>query len=319
MESQGQLSVVRMCGLVQLSRASFYRRWEAQQPRLEEAELREAIQQDWIAKRPNGYRSVTQRLRRQGWVVNAKRVQRLMREDNLLGLGKRKFVVTTDSDHDFLVYPNLAKQLVLTAMNQLWVADITYVRLQEEFVYLAVVLDAFSRRVVGWALRRTLGREVALAAWEQALANRQPGPGLVHHSDRGSQYASNEYVARLEKIGVLMSMSHAGRPWENGKCERFIGTLKREQLDGRRYRGLEELQQDLETFLETVYNRERLHSALGYRTPEEFEQQQAAPTAIPAGWSPAGVSFRRHEEIYSDVSEGGRNRGSHLASPDSSE
>jgi transposase InsO family protein len=290
-----------MCGLVPISRASFYRHWEAQEPRREETELREAIQQDWIAKRPNGYRSITRRLRRQGWVVNAKRVQRLMREDNLLGLRKRKFVVTSDSNHDFLIYPNLAKQLVLTAVNQLWVADITYLRLQEEFVYLAVVLDAYSRRVVGWALHRQLGREVALQALEQAIANRQPGPGLVHHSDRGSQYASNEYVARLEKIGAWMSMSRAGRPWENGKCESFIGTLKREQLDGRRYRGLEELQQDLQRFLETVYNRERLHSALGYRTPEEFEQQQSA-TAIPAPGNPAGVSFRRHEEIYSDVS-----------------
>ena len=303
MESQGELSVVRMCGLTQLSRASFYRHWEAREPRLEEAELREAIQQDWIAKRPNGYRSVTRRLHRQGWVVNAKRGQRLMREDNLLGLGKRKFVVTTDSDHDFLVYPNLAKQLVLTDINQLWVADITYVRLQEEFVYLAVVLDAYSRRLVGWALHRKLGREIALMALERAIANRQPGAGLVHHSDRGSQYASNEYVARLERMGALMSMSRAGRPWENGKCESFIGTLKREQLDGRQYRSLEELQQELETFLETVYNRERLHSALGYRTPEEFEQQRVTVATIPVGWNPAGVSFRRHEEIYSDVSK----------------
>jgi putative transposase len=302
MESQGELSVVRMCGLAQISRAGFYRHWEAQEPRREETELREAIQQDWIAKRPNGYRSITRRLHQQGWVVNTKRVQRLMREDNLLGLRKRKFVVSTDSDHDFLVYPNLAKQLVLTAPNQLWVADITYVRLQEEFVYLAVVLDAYSRRVVGWALRRTLSREVALAALDQALANRKPGAGLVHHSDRGSQYASNEYVARLEGRGAWMSMSRAGRPWENGKCERFIGTLKREQLDGRRYRSLQELQQDLERFIETVYNRERLHSALGYRTPEEFEQQRAATTAIPDGGSSVGVSFRRHEEIYSDVS-----------------
>jgi putative transposase len=302
MESQGELTVVGMCGLAQISRASFYRHLEEKEPRRQEAELREAIQQDWIAKRPNGYRSITRRLRRQGWVVNAKRVQRLMRDDNLLGLRRRKYIVTSDSDHDFLVYPNLAKQLVLTAPNQLWVADITYVRLQQEFVYLAVVLDAYSRRVVGWALRRTLSREVALAALDQALENRQPGAGLVHHSDRGSQYASNEYVARLESRGALMSMSGAGRPWENGKCERFIGTLKREQLDGRRYRSLEELQQDLATFLETVYNRERLHSALGYRTPEEFEQERAATTALPAGGSSAGVSFRRHEEIYSDVS-----------------
>lgn len=291
-----------MCELARISRAGFYRHWEAHQPAQEEMDLREAIQQDWVRHRPNGYRSITRRLRRQGWVVNAKRVLRLMRNDNLLGLRKRRFGVTTDSDHDFLIYPNLAKQLVLTGLNQLWVADITYVRLLEEFVYLAVVLDADSRRVIGWAVRRTLEKEVALAALDQAIANRQPGPGLVHHSDRGSQYASNDYVKRLEGIGAWMSMSRAGRPWENGKCESFIGTLKREQLDGRQYRSLEELEKDLQTFLETVYNRERLHSALGYLTPEEYEQQRAAGIALEVGRSSVAVSFRRHEEIYSDAS-----------------
>ena len=256
MDSQGSLSVVRMCSLGRVSRASFYRHWEAQDPGEEETELREAIQRLWLARRPNGYRMITRALRREGRVVNAKKVRRLRREDNLLGLRRRKFVVTSDSQHGFRVYPNLAKNLVLSDLNQLWVADITYVRLAREFVYLAVVLDAYSRRVVGWAVDRKLSGELTLAALEQALGTRRPQPGLVHHSDRGSQYASHEYVERLEGLGALLSMSGAGRPWENGKCESFIGTLKHEQLDGRPYGTLEEFGEHLPTFLETVYNRE---------------------------------------------------------------
>ena len=291
------------CDIVRVSRAGFYRHYEEHEPRQADVALRDLIQQIVLENRFYGYRRVTAELDHRGVVANHKRVLRLMRADNLLAVRKQRFVFTTDSQHGYAVYPNLAARLKLTGVNQLWVADITYVRLQEEFVYLAVVLDAYSRRLVGWALHRKLGREIALMALERAIANRQPGAGLVHHSDRGSQYASNEYVARLERMGALMSMSRAGRPWENGKCESFIGTLKREQLDGRQYRSLEELQQELETFLETVYNRERLHSALGYRTPEEFEQQRVTVATIPVGWNPAGVSFRRHEEIYSDVSK----------------
>ena len=181
------------------------------------------------------------------------------------------------------------------------VAAITYVRLQEEFVYLAVVLDAYSRRVVGWALERTLETRLALAALDRAIAARGPRPGLVHHSDRGSQYASDKYVKRLEGIGAVLSMSRAGRPWENGKCERFMRTLKEEEVDARSYRNLEELQHNVEEFMETIYNRERLHAALKYLTPVEFEEQQAArPESAP--WIPAGLSLRRHEEIYPDAS-----------------
>ena len=300
MESQGELSVVRMCELARMSRASFYRHWEAAAPGQEETALREAIQREFLS-RPNGYRSIGRRLRAKQWVVNSKRIRRLMADDNLLGLGRRKFVRTTDSEHDFLIYPNLARQLVLTAPNQLWVADITYLRLLEEFVFLAVILDAFSRRAIGWAVGRKMDTGLTLAALEKAIGQRQPGPELVHHSDRGVQYASNGYVTRLESIGATMSMSHAGRPWENGKCERFIRTLKEEQLQGRRYRNLEELEQEVGSFLETVYNRERLHSALGYLSPVQFEQQQAA-AAVRGVATPAGVSFTRHEEIYSDVS-----------------
>lgn len=302
MQSQGQLSVQRMCTLVEVSRASFYRHWEEQAPESAETALRDLVQRVALAHRFYGYRSITRALQREGWAVGAKKVRRLMREDNLLANRRRKFVVTTDSDHGFLVYPNLAQNLVLSDINQLWVADITYLRLEEEFVYLALVLDGYSRRVLGRALGRTLESPLTRAALEQAIAARQPRPGLVHHSDRGSQYASNEYVERLESLGALLSMSRPGRPWENGKCESFIKTLKQEEIDARPYRSLEELEQHLEEFMEGVYNRVRLHSALGYRPPVEFEQQQTAQ-AEGRRWTPAGLSFTRHEEIYSDVPE----------------
>ena len=289
MDSQGGLSVERMCGLAKLSRASFYRQWEAQALASLDQELRDVIQRASLAHRFYGYRRIAQILRQQGRPVNAKKVRRLMQEDNLLAQRKRKFVATTDSDHDFLVYPNLAKDLELNDMNQLWVADITYIRLAEEFVYLAVVLDAHSRRVVGWALDR-------------AIAARHSRPGLVHHSDRGRQYSCNEYVRRLEGIGAVLSMSGAGRPWENGKCESFMRTLKREEIDARSYRNLDELEQHLEEFIETIYNRTRLHSALKYLSPMTYEQQQQAARPEGQRWTPAGLSLNRHEEIYPDAS-----------------
>ena len=301
MESPGGLSVERMCGLAQISRASFYRQWEEHASRELDQELRDLIQHTALQHPYYGYRKVTQSLHRQGRPVNAKKVRRLMHEDNLLAQRKRKFVRTTDSAHDFVVYPNLAKNLVLNDVNQLWVADITYVRLGEEFVYLAVVLDAYSRRVIGWALGRNLEARLALAALDRAIAARQPHPGLVHHSDRGTQYASDKYVKRLEGIGATLSMSRAGRPWENGKCERFMRTLKQEEVEARSYRNLEELHHNVEEFMETIYNRERLHAALDYQSPVEFEQQQAARPES-ARWIPAGLSLRRHEEIYPDAS-----------------
>jgi transposase InsO family protein len=299
MESQGGLSILRMCDLAGVSRASFYRHWEKKAPTEAEMALRDAIQRTAVAHRFYGYRRVAVLVQRAGYEVGVKKVRRLMKEDNLLAVRRRKFVATTDSSHRFVVYPNLAASLIVNDVNQLWVADITYVRLQREFVYLAVVLDAFSRRAVGWAVARNLQTPLPLAALERAIDGRRPSPGLVHHSDRGCQYASNEYVRRLEEIGAVLSMSRPGCPWENGQCESFLKTLKREEIDARPYHTMEELEQHIEEFIEQIYNHIRLHSALGYRSPAEFEEQQAQ-RKTEVNWLPAALSFRRHEEIYSD-------------------
>lgn len=271
---QGGLRVERMCELSGVSRAGFYRHWEASAPRQVDTAVRDAIQQVIVAKRFYGYRRVQRELRQRGLPVNAKRVLRLMREDNLLGSRRRRFVpATTDSQHGWRVWPNLARGLVTQNLNELWVADITYVRLQEEFVYLAVVLDAHSRRVIGWALARHLGASLALEALRLALAERQPAPGLIHHSDRGIQYACSDYLTLLADHGAQPSMSRVGNPYDNAKAESFMKTLKQEQVRGNHWRDLDALRGDLATFLETTYNHQRLHSALGYQTPAAFEQQ----------------------------------------------
>ena len=277
---QGGLSVERMCELSGVSRAGFYRHWEESAPRQSDTALRDAIQQVVVEKQFYGYRRVQQELRQRGHRVNAKRVLRLMREDNLFCLRTRRFVpVTTDSQHGWRVWPNLARGLVTQTLNQLWVADITYVRLQEEFVYLAVVLDAHSRRVVGWALARHLGASVALEALRMALAERQPAAGLIHHSDRGIQYACSDYLTLLAEHRAQPSMSRVGNPYDNAKAESFMKTLKQEQVHGRSWRDLEALRSDLATFLDITYNHQRLHSSLGYQTPAAFERQwRSAPS-----------------------------------------
>jgi len=213
---------------------------------------------------------------------------------DLLAVQPRAFVVTTNSKHELEVYLNLASHLKLTGINQLWVADITYIRLQSEFVYLAVILDGFSRRVVGWALERTIATRLTKAALEQAIAARQPAPGLVHHSDRGLQYASNEYVQVLLAHQMIPSMSRPANPYDNASCESFMKTLKREEIYANDYLDLEHLRNNVETFIEDYYNRCRLHSALGYQPPEEFEQQLES-TTINTG---ATMSFFRQGEDY---------------------
>ena len=242
--------------------------------------MRDVIQRIALEWPSYGRPRITAELRRRGWTVNAKRVHRLLREDNLLCVRKRKFVVTTDSNHGRKVYPNLARDLVLTGVNQLWRADITYIRLREEFVFLAVILDAFSRRWApsghGWALDRNMEDGLTLTALRMALSRRSIQPGLVHHSDRGSQYASNDYTDLLKANQIDISMSRKGNPWDNAACESFMKTLKYEEVLRNEYRDLAEARASIREFLEKVYNQKRLHSALGYLPPVQFEAQLAA-------------------------------------------
>jgi putative transposase len=253
----------------------FYRSRVPRQATPVEMEIRDELQKiavDWPAY---GYRRLTVELQNRGFAINHKRVLRLMREDNLLCVRRRKFVITTDSRHNLPVYPNLASQMTATAINQLWVADITYIRLRVEFIYLAVLLDAFSRRVIGWALGRTLEAKLAVAALQMALTERKPQPGLVHHSDRGVQYASLEYTDLLKHHHARISMSRKGNPYDNAACESFMKTLKYEEVYRNEYRDFPEARASIGEFLERVYNEKRLHSALGYLPPTAFEDGAA--------------------------------------------
>ena len=266
------MTILRMCELGDISRAGLYRFDPQVERREEELDLRDAIQRIALEFPCYGRPRITAELRRQGWKANHKRVGRIMREDNLLCIRRRKFVCTTDSNHGLRVYPNLAKKMELTGLDQLWVADITYIRLETEFIYLAVVLDAFSRRVIGWALGRTLEASLAVQALQMAFRRRGPVKGLTHHSDRGVQYASKEYTDLLKEHGVQISMSRKGNPYDNAKCESFMKTLKYEEVYRQEYRDLAEAQASVEKFIEKIYNGKRLHSALDYCSPIEFER-----------------------------------------------
>jgi len=272
-----------MCAAAGVSRAGLYRFARREEAPEGDLALRDQMQKIALEMPAYGYRRITAELRHRGLVVNRKRVLRIMREDNLLCLRRRRWVNTTDSRHGLAVYPNLAGGLVLTGVDQLWVADITYIRLLREFVYLAVILDAFSRRGIGWALDRTLAAELALAALRMALARRVVRPGLVHHSDQGVQYASDDYTELLHKRGIRISMSRVGNPYDNAKAESFMKTLKYEEVYRSEYRDLSEAQSRIGEFIEKVYNQKRLHSALGYRSPAAYERwllvQSASRTA----------------------------------------
>jgi transposase InsO family protein len=259
------------CQLAQVSRAGFYRHYAEHEPRQADVALRDQIQRIVLENRCYGYRRVTAELGHRGVVVNHKCVLRLMRLDNLLAVRKQRYVFTTDSRHTYAVYPHLAARLVLTATNQLWVADITYVRLRETFLYLAIVLDAYSRRVIGWELGEDLSADLALGALNRALADRPLAPGIMHHSDRGVQYCSHAYVEKLQAHQFLISMSRTGNPYDNAKAESFMKTLKSEEVYLRQYRDQTDARSCIQRFLEEVYNGQRLHSALGYLPPAEFE------------------------------------------------
>lgn len=264
-----------LCQTTGLSRAGFYRWRRPQTATAGEMEVRDQLQKIALAWPAYGYRRITQEMRRRGFAINHKRVLRMMREDNLLCVRHRAFALTTDSQHRLPVYPNLARELEPAAPNQLWIADITYIRLRSEFIYLAAVLDAFSRRVIGWALGRTLEAQLAVSALLMAIQTRRPSAGLVHHSDRGVQYASLDYTEVLKQHGVIISMSRKGNPYDNAACESFMKTLKYEEVYRNEYRDFHEAHASIGEFLERVYNRERLHSALGYVPPTEFEDRIA--------------------------------------------
>jgi len=265
---------------VGLARSTIWRqlRKPTSAPAADELEVRHQIQTMALEMRSYGYRPITKELQRRGFQVNHKRVLRLLREDNLLCLRRRSFVCTTDSQHPFPVYPNLARDLVLSNINQLWVSDITYIRLQREFIYLAVILDAYSRRCIGWALSRTIDARLTITALKQALQQRVIQPGLIHHSDRGVQYAAADYVNLLKEQQIQISMSRKGNPYDNAIAERFMRTIKYEEVLMNDYETLAEVRASVHHFIDSVYNLKRLHSSLAYVPPIEFEDSLSSLT-----------------------------------------
>jgi putative transposase len=271
-QQQPEHPISQLCETLQVSRSWYYEK----QTRLEadeaDVELRDAIEHIILEFAGYGYRRVTQALKRAGWIVNHKRVLRIMREESLLCQLKRHFVHTTDSQHPYQVYPNLVKGMTIEAPDVVWVADITYIRLPSSFVYLAAILDAYSRKCVGWKLSKQIDTQLTLAALNSAIAARHVKAGLIHHSDRGVQYASTEYVARLRGIEAHVSMSAVGNPYDNAKAESFFKTLKREEVYLKQYQTFQEAEDNIRQFIEDVYNTKRLHSSLGYLPPIEFEE-----------------------------------------------
>lgn len=262
---------------MKLARSSFYYRLKVKDPKelKKEADLRDRIEAICLEFPRYGYRRVTRQLQYEGWRVNHKRVLRVMRESDLLCRVRRKGVRTTDSRHSFPRYPNLVKGMAVTGPNQVWLADITYIRILTGFVYLAAILDAWSRKVIGYALSTVMDTSLTLEALKMAIAGRDPGPGVIHHSDQGVQYASAEYIEELKSHGFEISMARVGNPYENAQMESFFKTLKYEEVYLWEYRTPADVMERLPYFLEEVYNQKRLHSALGYRSPNDYEEREA--------------------------------------------
>jgi len=267
------LPVSHLCKLAGLSRASYYRRSRPEAREDRNVPVLKEIRGICEEMPCYGSPRVTAELRRRGFRVNHKRVSRLMRKANLNCRRKRRFVARTDSKHGFRIYPNLAREVVPVRPDQLWRADITHVRLLQDFVYLAVILDAFSRRVIGWALSRHIDAQLTLEALRMALAVRTITPELMHHSDQGKQYACDDYVKELKERKITISMSRTGNPYDNAMAESFMKILKTEEVYINEYVDFPDAFANIEHFLEIVYNQKRLHSSLGYRTPEEIEAE----------------------------------------------
>ena len=265
-------SISQLCKTLHVSRSWYYETQTRAEEDEADVELRDTIERIILDFPGYGYRRVTHALKRTGWIVNHKRVLRIMREESLLCQLKRHFVHTTDSHHRYQVYPNLIKGMTIEAPDVVWVADLTYIRLPSTFVYLAAILDAYSRKCIGWKLSKRIDTQLTLGALEVALAARNVTTGLIHHSDRGVQYASTEYVARLHSIEAYVSMSALGNPYDNAKAESFFKTLKCEEVYLKQYQTFQEAEDNIREFIEDVYNTKRLHSSLGYLPPTEFEE-----------------------------------------------
>ena len=237
-----------------------------------EADLKDKIEKICLNWPRYGYRRVTAQLHREGWSVNHKRVLKIMRENDLLCRMRRRGIKTTNSNHSHRVFPNLIRDLLITSINQVWVSDITYIRLLTAFVYLAVILDLHSRKVIGYSLSKNIDTSLTLSALRMAIRDREPLPGCIHHSDQGIQYASSDYVKELRACGFEISMARRGNPYDNATCESFMKTLKTEEVYLWEYRTIEDARGRICHFIKDVYNEKRLHSSLGYRPPNEFEE-----------------------------------------------